>query len=382
MTIHKSKGLDFPIVIAAALGMKKKTQTKTLLADRHKQKLFAVKAGDQASGRWTEGWNELDAGDRRREDAELARLLYVALTRARDHLFLSTHTCGRIKMEEGALAPDVSGTRLEPLKAVLTRCLSGGMPGTARRIDVKQLDSTVIPAAAVPDSTGFGDGIESVERQYRELSLVIKNTLEADPSQADAKTENQKPPADTGVENRAATARRRSVRLGTAFHEIMERVDFKDLTGLEALLRETGARHNLDGTNRRKLGDMVEKCLDSDLMRRASAAARTGRRVLRETPFVHPLKEGGAREGRIDLLFEEGGTWTLVDYKTGRIPQNMKETGDAETYFRDRYADQARIYRDVLESLSIKVGGVFLLLARTGSVIEIEKPLPFYEIPQ
>ena len=381
MTIHKSKGLDFPIVIAAGLGLRKKTQAKTLIADRHKRKLFAVKAGDTTSGRWTEGWEELDEGDRRREEAELVRLLYVALTRAGDHLVLSTHTCKRTETEEGAFAPDVSGTRLKPLEAVLRKCLADET--LARRIDAKQLDAAEraepvrsgrLSAVGCQQESRRSDGIENVELQYRELRELIKNTPESRLSRAAGKPGNEKSTASANVENRAATARRRSVRLGTAFHEVMERVDLKDLTGLAELLQEAGARNNLDGASRRKLDDMIEKCLASDLMRRARESARAGRRVLRETPFVRPLEEGGVEEGRIDLLFEEGDAWTLVDYKTGRIPKIMKDTNDTndtEAYFRDRYVNQAQAYRNALESLSIKTGGVFLLLARTGDVIEI-----------
>ena len=380
MTIHKSKGLDFPIVIAATLGLRKSAQKKTLLADRHKRRLFAVKAGETAAGRWTEGWEDLQEGELRREGAELERLLYVALTRARDHLILSTHTCKREKTEEETFVPDVSGTRLEPIKGILRKCLTDET--LARRIDVKQLDAAALvepalhgrwPAVGDRQENCPSDGIESVELQYRELRELIENTPETCFSRAAGKAENDKSTAMAGA-NRAAAARRRSARLGTAFHEVMERVDFIDLTDLSELLREAGTRNNLDGAGRRKLDGMVKKCLATDLMRRARDAARAGGRVLRETPYIRPLIEGGVEEGRVDLLFEDGGAWTLVDYKTGRIPrssEDAEDAGDVEAYFRERYAGQAKTYRAALESLSIKVGGVFLLLARTGDAVEI-----------
>ena len=358
MTIHKSKGLDFPIVIAAELGLQKKAQTRTLLADRHGLKTFAVKAGNEKSGYWTEGWEKLKEANFRREEAELVRLLYVALTRARDHLIISSHTCKREEAEEGVFTPDVSGTRLAPIKDVLRKCLTNEI--LVRRIDTKQLDAYTIPVAVTPDYKVSGDGIKNVERECRELRDLIENTPSADFSHTEGKTQSL-----------AETARRRSVRLGMAFHEVMEHVDLNNMTGLAELLREAVARNNLDSAISRKLNDMVEKCLASDLMRRAGAAAREGRRVLREMPFVRPLKSGGVEEGRIDLLFEEKDAWTLVDYKTGRIPKNMTGKEDVEAYFRNRYANQAQTYRDALESLSIKVGEAFLLLTRTGDVIEM-----------
>ena len=50
MTIHKSKGLDFPIVFVAALGLKKMARSKSLLADPRKRKIFALNVGPMDSG--------------------------------------------------------------------------------------------------------------------------------------------------------------------------------------------------------------------------------------------------------------------------------------------------------------------------------------------
>ena len=395
MTIHKSKGLDFSIVIAAALGLKKKARIKTLVVDRHALKMFAVKAGDINSGRWTEGWGRLNEGDQRREDAELVRLLYVALTRARDHLVLSVHTGKRKKIKEGTFAPDVSGTRLAPLEAVLRKYHADET--LARRIDTKQLDACVFPTNEVSDHAVSWCGIESVTQQYRELRELIENTPGTEHSQAGgiSLANEEAITKDIGtrvsrlqdIENKgripeslakpgenpaaALLRRRRSARLGTAFHEVMEHVDLRDLAGLAELLREAGTRNNLDLESLLKLGAMIEKCLDSDLLLRARETAREGGRVFRETPFVRPLEGGGVQEGRIDLLFEEGNAWTLVDYKTNRIPPDMKEAEDMERYFRSRYAVQTQSYCDALSDLSIKVSGVFLLLVRTGDIVKM-----------
>jgi len=50
MTIHKSKGLDFPITIVAALGLKKMAQRKNLLADRRRKKIFCAQFGCNGLG--------------------------------------------------------------------------------------------------------------------------------------------------------------------------------------------------------------------------------------------------------------------------------------------------------------------------------------------
>ena len=97
MTIHKAKGLDFPIVFAAAFGLRKVSRSKSVLVDRAVNRIFALKIGSRDSGLQTSRWKDLADEEKKRENAELVRLLYVALTRARDHLILSTHTAGSRK---------------------------------------------------------------------------------------------------------------------------------------------------------------------------------------------------------------------------------------------------------------------------------------------
>ena len=50
MSIHKAKGLDFPIVFVAALGLKKVARSKSLLADPRERKIFALNVGSKDSG--------------------------------------------------------------------------------------------------------------------------------------------------------------------------------------------------------------------------------------------------------------------------------------------------------------------------------------------
>ena len=86
LTIHKSKGLEFPVVLLAGLGSGRGgTSAVELIADRQSGALIC-RVGQE----WrTAGFEDAQAHEQRLADAELARLLYVATTRARDHLVLS-----------------------------------------------------------------------------------------------------------------------------------------------------------------------------------------------------------------------------------------------------------------------------------------------------
>ena len=77
--------------------------------------------------------------------------------------------------------------------------------------------------------------------------------------------------------------------------------------------------------------------LAHDVMRRARAADAGGR-CRRESPLVVLADDGMLLEGTVDLAFEEGGRWVVVDFKTDR------EIGDQL----DVYRRQVRLYADVI----------------------------------
>ncbi len=362
LSIHKAKGLDFPIVFVASLGAKRKNRTRSLLADLHARRVFGLSIGSRESGLRTPGWDRLSEEDKKREDAELVRLLYVALTRARDHLVLSTHT-QRWKMddENDRWIPDAEATRLKPLGPSLVQWLSGDCV-LARWVDVDGLDAAGPPQAAASPVTKDWRGL--AVQEYAALHELLRSAPSAEGPQAAMNEESAG--EDSGDPREAAASR--SVRLGVAFHEAMERVNLLSPDGLAEGAEATGVRHNLDPAGVRDLEYMLRTTLSSALMERARAVIRSGGQVLRETPYVRPLSPSGIEEGKIDLLFREPDGWVLVDYKTDWA---RKDGEGAGSYFREKYARQIRGYLEALSALSVKVVSAYLLLARTGEAISM-----------
>ncbi|MEP6782454.1 MAG: UvrD-helicase domain-containing protein, partial [Acidobacteriota bacterium] len=90
MTVHKAKGLEFPIVILADIACKLSLEDASRYLDPEK-KLCAIRIG---------GWSPLDlqennAREAKRDEAEGIRLAYVAATRARDVLVVPAVGDGR-----------------------------------------------------------------------------------------------------------------------------------------------------------------------------------------------------------------------------------------------------------------------------------------------
>jgi ATP-dependent helicase/nuclease subunit A len=93
LTVHASKGLEFPVVVVPELGARTDGTPPPLALRRHHGRwAIACTAPDPEADVALRGrpslYEALEATRRREEDAEARRLLYVAFTRARDHLVL------------------------------------------------------------------------------------------------------------------------------------------------------------------------------------------------------------------------------------------------------------------------------------------------------
>src|SRR5262249_26825582 len=82
MTIHKAKGLEFPVVVVPDRGREGAWRPPVLVGDRASGRL-AVNLGHLGDTPLTTiDWAEVESREIQRVDAEALRVLYVALTRA------------------------------------------------------------------------------------------------------------------------------------------------------------------------------------------------------------------------------------------------------------------------------------------------------------
>ena len=89
LTVHMSKGLEFPCVLLANAGAKASNQTPDVLVDRRAgTSAVRLHAREVKHAFKTSNWEAIVQREHERDDAEECRLLYVAATRARDYLVI------------------------------------------------------------------------------------------------------------------------------------------------------------------------------------------------------------------------------------------------------------------------------------------------------
>lgn len=111
MTIHSSKGLEFPVVFLADLAKNFNASDMTGIALCHKELGLGIQYFDSERRlRWPSlYWYAVRAASERENRAEEARLLYVAMTRARDALYLTAAVKDAAKVLAACATP-LAGT--------------------------------------------------------------------------------------------------------------------------------------------------------------------------------------------------------------------------------------------------------------------------------
>lgn len=396
MTVHKSKGLEFPIVILAGAGKQIRAKGSGTSASFHKDIAVGLPLINKE-----EKWYKktllqkiIDGRKAGEEFEEEIRILYVALTRAMDRIVIT----GIIKDPE-ALDDDIADPKTyaemiyEPLREF------GGeikiWSGFEEWIDKRKLkkDEVEGPDGEEPDSEATEGGQEvsvssakkdsprmrlaelfersrslegdppeivdrvlSFEYLYPELdkvkskySVTELNNLMADPS-GDGGNQSRsdiiltKP--NFAVEKKTINA----AEIGTAMHLVMEKLDFsrameKGAPYIEEKVDSLTAAGDLSEEERAVIDiQNAAAFFEEEVGKRAARALR----LEKEREFILQKEISGAKaivQGIIDCYFEEDDGLVLVDYKNSFMGDRVSE----DTII-DRYKGQIELYKEALET--------------------------------
>jgi len=361
MTVHRAKGLEFPVVILADMTAKETPEE----AQRHVDPARGLCA--QRIVRCSpQELVENAALEMERERDEATRLLYVAATRARDLLVVPVLGDGRQEGWLSALQPSVHPApeaAAFPEAREASGCPKFGRDTVVGRPPEAKLDrEPVVPGVHRPEAgehrvvwwdpsqlelgaqetiglrqqrllaaddggTRAGESI-AAHRRWLEHRDEIRSMAATPayrvvtPSSEDARAldlgrEETVPSVAIERLARADGARPHGARFGALVHAVLASVPLDASADRVAADARLHARIlEATGPERDAAADLVVTALAHPVLRRAAAAAARGR-CRRETP-VSIVLDGVLVEGVVDAAFRDAddGPWTVVDFKT------------------------------------------------------------------
>jgi len=342
MTVHAAKGLEFPIVVLAGIGSSGSGRGSPVIFDRDGAGVH-VSLGSEGRRFITSGYEVAREREKEADEDEAVRLMYVATTRARDHLVLSLYRKAT-KSESKVLAAVIDRFAME------ANC-------EWHDIDCSQIDMAQIS----DDDTGAkdtGDTATDRERWIADRMAVLKRASKKSAIAVTELAHLDKDEAERGEvyyrKGRGGTS------LGRAVHSVLQSIDLATGDGLEEISRAQtaaeGIPHLWEDVVR-----MVGSALHTPVVRRAIASGKWYRELFTSIPLENRLVEGF-----IDLLFEEEGEIVIADYKTDVL--------DDETEKRrlEQYKLQAGVYALAVSEIAKKaVKEVVLVFVRSGKEISV-----------
>ncbi len=359
LTVHGSKGLEFPIVMLAGLNSKGRNDRKPILWDKNQNRPEA----SAGPGLATEGYDELHTHEQDMDGFEAVRLLYVATTRARDHLVVSLHHKQKTKCHAATLEelcgtytelwrrlPEAEPAAIEPAAAPETRSVDDGPEARATWITERtaRLDAARRPRAIAP--TTIARLAWEHEQEAAAPPPEPHEAVDLDPELAKAEPDPERPPWQRG---RAGTA------IGRAVHASLQLADLATGDDIAAIARVEAAAEGVAG-RASDVEKLARTALDAPIVRAAVATGRYWREI-----YVGAPVEGRVLEGFVDLLVEEDDGYVVVDYKTDQAA--TEEELDAKL---ERYRLQGAAYALALEPVLDKpvTRCVFVFLRPDGAV--------------
>jgi ATP-dependent helicase/nuclease subunit A len=396
MTIHRAKGLEFPVVCVADLGRQGAGQRDRLLIgpDGDVGLRLATPGGGESVPALA--YERLAAAAAEEEDAEERRLFYVAMTRARERLILSGSTDPERRADPRPggppldwIAPALLGGALDPERP--ERVVTGMWEGRPARVLARLVTPATIPAAALAPEPRRRSGAPGTALPARAKVVPAPASARPAPQRLSYTALGQyarcpyrfylqrtlglpdvRPAESTAhqvaAEAAAADATTLDPRVrGTLAHRLLEELDFArpQAPAPEAVAaagREEGV--DLGPEEVEDIRTLVAAFGASPLCARLAAA----RSVRREAAFAFPLDPAGGAlvNGVVDVLAREGeGEVLVVDYKTDRLegaePAAVVEAG---------YATQRIVYAlAALRDGAAAAEVAYCFLERPGAVV-------------
>ena len=323
LTIHKSKGLEYPICYFADLDHEFNTsELKDKFIVDKKYGLIVPSNLEEIDNSLLKEMYKYDFN--REEVSEKIRLFYVALTRAREQMIIVLPD-----RETRTLEKNNDGV-IEEIRRLSFNKLSSFIYGIKNylysyfeQIDIEKLGLTknyLYPKKIVQETlNNIKDNI-NVEEINIENEVVEEKHFSKETNKIITKEEND------------------LMKFGTKVHEIFELLDFRNI--------------DLSLVDNKFIRNKVEKFLSNDLLKNISNA-----NIYKEYEFIYN-KDNNEYHGIIDLMLEYGNHIDIIDYKLKGITD-------------ENYIKQLNGYKEYIEKISNKEVSTYLYSILDEKVLQI-----------
>ncbi|MFA7166643.1 MAG: UvrD-helicase domain-containing protein, partial [Desulfoplanes sp.] len=366
VTIHKSKGLQYPVVFCPFLFEGVRKNTEILIHDPHSRTSLLDMSDPASAERKTRAYKEILA--------ENMRLAYVALTRAEFRCYLA---CGRVNEADfSAMAYIFSGYRPgEEFEIDGLATLWKGLDNATMRQNLGKLEQEIPGCAVYPLPEGPGqfavlqDSAMSARLELPVFSRIVEQScgISSFSSLVRGRDHTARPgfdeplePSGEAVENGGDSffSFPKGAGPGTMLHDVLEHLNFLAAGSEESnvLIREKLQRYGMDEKWTPVVMAAMQEITHVDLGHGFSFSQV--RETLPELEFYYPLKNvtfmglsslyrkwgqrlpkaftermdglrfsprQGFMLGFIDLVFRHEGKWYLVDWKSNHLGNDFDQ---------------------------------------------------------
>lgn len=348
MTVHASKGLEFPLVALANTDWRRSSSSNRLaFCDPTYGLVCKVLVPETGENKAGYAYNRSARLAQFREQAERKRLLYVAATRAQDYLLISAAAIpkpGRRTdptwIEQITQALDIPTESLHagdqqfdgfpwgtlPVRVVIAAPNQQALPEVKTLWDhpaVQRGEPLSDVHLAPPLLSGIPIERSRVARHLSATQIADLGSAAQSAPHAQRLRRSLLHDAPDHVEvitqrdpNRVAGRI-----IGEIVHRVLRRPELPDGKNLDDILSKYAWEQGVvdDGQRKYTLQEAY-KLLSQTLRSDAYAWLKSARQVYRELPFIY---RAGQRtiHGILDVLFQRpDGTWAVLDYKTSVVP--------------------------------------------------------------
>lgn len=399
MSIHKSKGLEFPVVIVPTLGKRWKNKNETSGLAFNKDIGIGFEFSDTEKNYKRKTIMQQEIIDKNIEEVleEEKRILYVAFTRAQDRLMLvaTKKSSDDEEKSEGAKlleALNDSSTYVDMLLPVVWESdilvkkhdyseISKNIVKEANEISDRDELINMVKVGMIPTDEISEKVLENLAFDYAasnpktlKSKYFVSELNESGFQDENGDTELMEP--NFGLEGKKQLSKER---LGTVYHSLLEHWDFAESLNIlkngkdikeygENIVKKLLSKNIFDENEAEACNKLMESLKwfsGSELAERMANADF----LKKEASFVLDKNIDGQNvivQGMVDCYFEENGKIVLLDYKTG------KHFGVKDEDLVKRYKIQIDLYREALEhATEQEVSEVYLVFLEDRKILSV-----------